>query len=239
MPLMTLAAPPRRKWRCWRFFSSSLAFHAVLLGLGELDFRQEREMLFFSPENAISVSIVASGAKQESAEKAAVDTQSSEEVVSKAVERMSPPTSPPRKSAPRKKQVRPGKTNPAPQIVPSKAENSPAEGGTAPGKDAPLASQGAAVERTIGQGDAPSFARFVPPEYPHQARARNIEGRVLLRVLVSAEGRAREIEVVESSHPVFTSAARKSVQRSRYVPLMYQGRAEEVWVLIPFQFKLK
>ena len=238
MPLMTLAAPPRRKWRCWRFFASSLAFHAVLLGLGELDFRQEREMLFFSPENAISVSIVASGAKQESAEKAAVDTQSSEEVVSKAVEHVSSPTTLPRRE-PRKKSVPSKKTKPAPKVEPAKAQHVPAEGETAPGKDAPLASQGAAVERTIGQGDAPSFARFVPPEYPHQARARNIEGRVLLRVLVSAEGRAREIEVVESSHPVFTSAARKSVQRSRYVPLMYQGRAEEVWVLIPFQFKLK
>ena len=238
MPLMALSAPPRRKWRCWHFFASSLAFHAVLLGLGELDFRQEREMRFFSPENAISVSLVASGAKLESVEKSTVDTQSLEEGVAKVVEHVSPPTILPRRE-PRKKSVPPKKTKPAPNVEPTKAQSSPAEGESALRKDAPVASHGAAVERTIGQGEAPSFARFVPPEYPHQARARNIEGRVLLRVLVSAEGRAREIEVVETSHPMFTSAARRSVQRSRYVPLMHQGCAEEAWVLIPFQFKLK
>jgi TonB family protein len=57
-------------------------------------------------------------------------------------------------------------------------------------------------------------------------------------VLIGAEGRAKEIEVLESSHPDFTKAARKSAQRSRYVPLMRQGHAEEAWVRIPFRFTL-
>ena len=235
MPLMTLDVTPLRKRRCWPFLAASFALHAALLGL---DFGQGVEMRFFAPEHSISVSLVAAGARQEKAEEKGAGEQSVEAVSVKEVAHASTPTVS-RYAAPEKKRANPPKIKPAPQGEPAREQNSPAGKETAPGKADPHSSQGATVERTIGVGDAPSFARFVPPEYPHQARARNIEGRVLLRVLVGAEGRAKEIEVVESSHPAFTKAARKSAQRSRYVPLTQQGMAEDVWVLIPFQFTLK
>jgi len=94
-------------------------------------------------------------------------------------------------------------------------------------------------ELVIGRGNAPSYARFLPPDYPPRARRQNIEGSVLLRVLVNKEGRASEVQVVESSHPEFTRAAQKSVRRSRYVPMMYLGQPADAWVLIPFHFKLR
>ena len=237
MPLMLPDATPRRIRRCWPFLATSFALHAVLLGIGELDFGQRVEMRFFAPENSISVSLVASGTEQEALEEKEAVEQGVETTRAKDVAPASTPTVPRRDAS--KKQASPQKAKPAPKVESEREQSSPSAKETTSGRDAPQSTQGAAVEKTIGEGDAPSFVRFVPPEYPHQARARNIEGRVLLRVLVGAEGRAKEIEVVESSHPAFVKAARRSAQRSRYVPLTQQGRAEEVWVLIPFQFTLK
>ena len=94
-------------------------------------------------------------------------------------------------------------------------------------------------ELVLGQGNAPSYARFFPPEYPPKARRMNIQGRVLLRVLVNKEGRAAAVEVVESTHPDFTRAARKSAQRSSYVPMKRTGQPAEAWVIIPFHFQLR
>lgn len=94
-------------------------------------------------------------------------------------------------------------------------------------------------ELIIGKGNAPSYARFLPPEYPTKARRRNIQGRVLLRVLIDKEGRAAEVEVVESSHPELSRAAKKSVRRSSYVPMKRSGLPVEAWVLIPFHFQLR
>lgn len=239
MPLMPLDATPHGKGRFWPFLTASFALHAILLWFGGQYFGQEEpEMRFFDPENSISVSLVASGVKQEKADGKGAVEQGTENASVKDVEHTSTLTTP-LQATTRKKQARPKKTKPVPKSEPAIAQSSPEEKEAVRVKDAPRTIHGAAVERTIGEGDAPSFARFVPPEYPHQARARNMEGRVLLRVLVGAEGRAKEIEVVESSHPAFTKAARKSAQRSRYAPLTRQGREEDVWVLIPFQFKLK
>ena len=239
MPLMKLDVPPRHKWRYWYFWPASLALHALFWGLGELDLGQNPEMRFFSPEPSLAVSLVASGASRESVDEAEGAVEPCAEVVStKAEESTHPTVVQPRKEV-RKKQASSPKTKSSPPAEPSGGQSSSAEKAETPGEPNASAEHGATVERTIGEGDAPSFARFSPPEYPHQARARNREGRVLLRVLVSEEGRAKEIEVLESSHPVFTKAARKSAQRSRYVPLMRQGKAQEVWVRIPFQFKLR
>ena len=238
MPLMFSDALPQRKSKYGRFLVASLAFHALLLGLGELDFQQGLELRFHSLERSLSVDLIAPGVPEERPEGETVAAPSSEPVTVQEVEKSHPAPAQTRKVE-RKKQVAPAKRRAEPKEEPSTAPNQPADHMGMPAEKASFPHSKGAGERTIGDVGAPAFARFVPPEYPHQARARNLEGRVVLRVLVSAEGRAREIEVLESSHPDFTRAARKSVQRSRYVPLERQGRAEEVWVLIPFQFTLK
>lgn len=110
-----------------------------------------------------------------------------------------------------------------------------------PAQDSPVTQNAPEPEKelVIGKGNAPAYARFLPPDYPPRARRQNIEGSVLLRVLVDKEGRAAEVQVVESSHPEFTRAAQKSARRSRYVPMKYLGQPVEAWVLIPFHFKLR
>ncbi len=119
--------------------------------------------------------------------------------------------------------------------APAREEKKASEAQAAPVPSSPEPEK----DPVIGQGSAPSYARFLPPEYPPKARRQNIQGRVLLRVLVDREGRAADIQVVESSHPEFTRAARKSARRSSYVPMKRLGQPVESWVLIPFHFQLR
>ncbi|WP_458401078.1 TonB family protein [Mailhella sp.] len=157
----------------------------------------------------------------------AVETSSAPKVEEKAKKEVSKPKSAPEK----KKKAR--QTPPAKPADKAEKKEPPAQGSPVMQQSEPD------KELVIGRGNAPSYARFLPPDYPPRARRQNIEGSVLLRVRVNKEGRAAEVQVVESSHPEFTRAAQKSVRRSRYVPMMYLGQPVEAWVLIPFHFKLR
>lgn len=92
---------------------------------------------------------------------------------------------------------------------------------------------------TVGQKNAPSLAHFIPPKYPERARRMNIEGAVLLKVLIGVDGKAHEIQVIQASHPLFVKAAKKSAQQSTFVPLTIKGIVKESWVKIPIKFILR
>ncbi|WP_421707233.1 TonB family protein [Algihabitans sp.] len=77
------------------------------------------------------------------------------------------------------------------------------------------------------------------PVYPEIARQRDQEGRVLLRVTVGSDGRAREVRVLRSSgHSRLDRAARQAVERWRFVPARQAGRPVEGLLDIPVTFRL-
>jgi protein TonB len=77
------------------------------------------------------------------------------------------------------------------------------------------------------------------PDYPAVSRRIGEEGRVILRVLVSAEGRADELEVRTSSGSSrLDQAALASVKRWRFEPARQGGQAIAAWVLVPISFHL-
>lgn len=236
------------------FFAVSLAVHAMILAV-LLRYRHEPEIRFLSPEPSVSVCLVHNfeekvdaQAKAEFGEKtvpsAPLHSLQAEAVQSPAAFPVKAKRKTVSKARQREKEgPSPEKTAVAstPKRTAEKSTETPISAGL---EELPLesehrASQMAAKEQLIGQSDAPAFSRFVPPEYPPKVRRRNIEGRVLLRVLVSADGRAREVEVVESTHPEFAKAAKRSALRSRYEPARISGLPKEVWVRIPFQFTLR
>lgn len=80
----------------------------------------------------------------------------------------------------------------------------------------------------------------LPPPYPATARRSGQQGRVLLRVRVSAAGAAEEVLVRESSgHARLDEAARDTVRRWRFVPARRGAQPVPAWVLIPISFRLE
>ena len=93
----------------------------------------------------------------------------------------------------------------------------------------------------IGGGATQTLAYATPlqPRYPPaSARARE-EGTVMLRVLVDPSGVPQRVEIARSSgHQRLDAAARDSVMRARFRPVMRNGEATSAWGLVPIAFRL-
>ena len=128
---------------------------------------------------------------------------------------------------------------------------------SAPTATAPAATATAAVSSgppaasgQNGQGgaqDTGSRARFdadylhnPAPPYPPQSRRMSEEGRVILRVEVSAEGRAENVEIKTSSGSArLDESALRTVRSWRFIPAKRGETAVDSWVLVPIIFKLE
>ncbi len=78
------------------------------------------------------------------------------------------------------------------------------------------------------------------PAYPAMSRRMREEGRVLLRVLVSALGAPVRVELARSSNSSrLDEAARDAVGRWRFVPARRGEQAIEAWVQVPIVFNLE
>ncbi len=77
------------------------------------------------------------------------------------------------------------------------------------------------------------------PAYPARARRAREEGRVLLRVLVSAEGAPLQVEVRASSgSAALDQAAAATVRAWRFTPARLGEAPVQAWVLVPIEFSL-
>ncbi len=89
-----------------------------------------------------------------------------------------------------------------------------------------------------GSGAAPA-AGNPAPEYPRRARMRGWEGRVVLAVLVGADGRPARVEVAESSgYAILDRAAQEAVAKWRFQPAKRDGQAVSADLHLPVRFKL-
>jgi len=87
---------------------------------------------------------------------------------------------------------------------------------------------------------AADYLENPPPPYPALSRRLREEGRVVLRVLVSAGGAAQDVEIRESSgHARLDESARATVGRWRFVPAKRGDTPVAAWVLIPISFRLE
>lgn len=79
-----------------------------------------------------------------------------------------------------------------------------------------------------------------PPAYPLAARRRGIEGRVLVRAEVLADGACNRVELKKTSgFELLDQAALEAVKKWRFVPARRGGQAITAWVEVPITFRLE
>lgn len=97
----------------------------------------------------------------------------------------------------------------------------------------------AAPVRTPARNNAAYFVNPAPP-YPEAARRDRIEGVVLLRVQVRADGRVREVALHRSSgSALLDRSALAAVRRWRFEPAREDGVAVDSEVEVPIRFALQ
>jgi protein TonB len=89
----------------------------------------------------------------------------------------------------------------------------------------------------------PTAVRYITPPapvYPAASRRLREAGRVVLRVEIGTDGRARQVTVSNSSgHSRLDESAAASVRSARFAPYTENGVALVVWTLVPIEFELE
>jgi len=78
----------------------------------------------------------------------------------------------------------------------------------------------------------------IEPDYPADARAKKIEGFVVLRFTVNHEGVPQNIQVKNPLHPSLDQAAVEAVSKWRFQPALKDGQPVSMWLDAEVNFKL-
>lgn len=111
-------------------------------------------------------------------------------------------------------------------------------------RESPSKTNTAAAAPTVAGAQVDEMPRKLShnrePNYPLEALRAGIEGKVVLRVLISDGGRATKISVETSSgHPGFDDSAVVAVRDWEFVPAKRQGLAVQHEVLVPVRFRIR
>jgi protein TonB len=167
-----------------------------------------------------------------------------------------PVTSKPKENKTKKAQIKPDKRVPAKTATLPVVERNPTnesqsmekssntsdqpESASAPAVHAPSNTKASNAETKY---QAPSFnAGYLhnpPPKYPAMSRRLGEQGRILLRVMVSADGAAVSVALQASSGSSrLDEAALDAVRRWRFVPAKRGVQAVSASVVVPIKFSL-
>jgi periplasmic protein TonB len=115
---------------------------------------------------------------------------------------------------------------------------SPGPAGTRSSEGSTGAAKSEAAQESVQLPDA--YAQYLHnpiPDYPRRSRELNEQGRVVLKVWVTAAGTVQRSEVVQSSgYERLDYAARTGVQDWKFVPGKRNGKTEAMTVLVPIPF---
>ena len=102
--------------------------------------------------------------------------------------------------------------------------------------DAPVAGIGGGA----GETRQLAYDGALKLRYPVASLRQREQGRVLLNVLVDANGNVQRIEIARSSgHASLDAAARDAVRNAHFKPVLENGKAIAAWGLVPIEFRLE
>ncbi len=77
-----------------------------------------------------------------------------------------------------------------------------------------------------------------PPGYPEAARAAGLEGRVILKIVISESGSVTSVQVMRGD-PMLAQAAVEVVKGWKFSPAMLEGKPIAVFRIVPINFSSK
>ncbi len=83
---------------------------------------------------------------------------------------------------------------------------------------------------------SPRIVRSVEPEYPEDARRRRIDGTVIYRATIAADGKLIEARLEAGGDPLLEKAALEALERMLFVPATRDGKSVQGQISVPFTF---
>ena len=99
------------------------------------------------------------------------------------------------------------------------------------------------VEASVMTADSvdekPKPVRRVDPKLPRRIVAKQLEGKVVVKALVSKKGRVEKVRIIESKPDgVFDTHVVDAVKQWQFQPASYEGKKVKTWIELPFNFEL-
>ena len=74
--------------------------------------------------------------------------------------------------------------------------------------------------------------------YPEVAREANIEGKVVVRILVGKDGKYLKHRIIKKAHPMLAEAVGNHISKLKFTPALQGNQPIKFWVNVPFNFQL-
>lgn len=128
---------------------------------------------------------------------------------------------------------------PEPTPEPPRTEPAPAATTAPPAPSSASTSEAASAPMTLPNLNA-DYLNNPAPAYPSASRQLGEQGKVLLRVLVNADGGVEQVTLRKSSgYDRLDQAAQETVQKWRFVPARRGEQVVSAWVVVPVSFSLE
>lgn len=86
--------------------------------------------------------------------------------------------------------------------------------------------------------EEPAIVKKIDPQYPPMARDNQIEGTVVVAILVNTDGKVMDTKVVKSSNEIFNEPAQAAVKQWMFKPAIQNKKPIKFWYNVPIVFHL-
>ncbi len=80
---------------------------------------------------------------------------------------------------------------------------------------------------------------FVSPEYPEMARLSQMQGTVIVKVLVGPDGNVLDAQIVKGVHPLLDREALAAARKTKWNPGKQRNIPVKAWMALPYNFTLR
>ncbi|MGD9548457.1 MAG: energy transducer TonB [Candidatus Krumholzibacteriia bacterium] len=93
-------------------------------------------------------------------------------------------------------------------------------------------------EGFVASSEKPTIAQWAKPFYPEMARRAQIEGTVLVKVLVGPDGSVRDAVLLQGVNPLIDKEALAAARKCKFNPGKQRNIPVKAWMALPFKFSL-
>lgn len=93
-------------------------------------------------------------------------------------------------------------------------------------------------EGFVASSTNPKITYWAKPKYPEVARMAQVEGTVIVKVLVGPDGSVMKAQVIQSVHPLVNKAAIEAAYKCKFIPGKQRNIPVKAWMALPFNFRL-
>ena len=79
---------------------------------------------------------------------------------------------------------------------------------------------------------------YRPPEYPEMARLSQMQGTVVVKVLVGPSGDVLDAQILKGIHPMLDREALKVARKTKWIPGKQRNIPVKCWMALPYKFTL-